>query len=179
MIRRFTKSISVAIKIAIMGFEEAFKRGQSIDSILGYIDTLTKIPNRKAFERDKNDVNEEYSLVIIDIDNLKDINDTNGHFYGDIVLKRLARILHNVVSPTGQAYRIGGDEFFLIVPNSRVKSICRTIHNNVRKEDRYTVSQGVVYAVERGLPNKTIIQADNAMYQSKINGKDMITVSVP
>jgi diguanylate cyclase (GGDEF)-like protein len=179
MIQRITKSISVAVKVAILGFEESYRKGKSIDSILGYTDSLTKIPNRKAFKRDKDKVDEKYSLIMIDIDNLKNINDANGHLFGDRVLKRLAEILREVVGQDGKAYRIGGDEFLLIVPRSELESVCNTIQKNVRREDSFTVSQGVVYTVEKGVPKKLIKQADTALYQSKARGKNKITTAIP
>ncbi len=179
MLRRITQSITIAIKVAILGFEKSYRNGESLDSILGFIDPLTQIPNRKAFERDKNRINDNCSLVMIDIDNLKSINDNNGHLFGDRVLKRLANTLSRVVKPYGNAYRIGGDEFLLIVSQSAVEMVCKTIQNTIRKEDSYTISQGVVYAVQKGIPGKVITQADTALYQSKAKGKDKITVSIP
>ena len=52
MIKRFAKSVSIAIKVAVIGFEKSFKSGEHLDSILGYTDCLTNLYNRKAFNRD-------------------------------------------------------------------------------------------------------------------------------
>ena len=52
MITRITKSLTIAIRAAVLGFEKAYLDGESLDSILGFTDTVTGIPNRKAFERD-------------------------------------------------------------------------------------------------------------------------------
>lgn len=83
MIRRITKSINIAVHVAILGFQKSYNRGETIDSILGYTDSLTRIPNRKAFERDRKYIDEKYSLIMIDIDDFKRINDDNGHLFGD------------------------------------------------------------------------------------------------
>jgi diguanylate cyclase (GGDEF)-like protein len=178
MLSRITKSLNVAVRVAILGFEKSYQRGESIDSILGFVDVLTEIPNRRAFERDAGEIDGPYSLVLVDIDNFKNINDTRGHCFGDEVLKRLARILREAAGEDGRVYRMAGDEFLLIVPLSKVAPICTAIRDNVRKEDCFTVSQGVVPLSDRHITHKLITQADWAMYQSKAGGKDRITYSV-
>ena len=175
MLSRITKSLNVAVQVAILGFEKSYQRGESIDSILGFVDVLTEIPNRRAFERDAGEIDGPYSLVLVDIDDFKNINDTRGHFFGDQVLKRLARILREAVGEDGRVYRMAGDEFLLIVSVAKVALICTTIRDNVRKEDCFTVSQGVVPLTDRHITHQLITQADWAMYQSKAQGKDRIT----
>ena len=179
MIRRITKSINIAVNVAILGFKKSYERGETIDSILGYTDSLTKIPNRRAFERDKKNYDRGYSLVMLDIDNFKRINDTRGHLFGDKILKRLAKTLQNIVGSDGKVYRISGDEFVLIVPKFKVKSICTAIKSNVRREDSITISQGIVLSLENGITDDTIQKADTAMYKSKERGKDRITTTIP
>lgn len=179
MIKRIAKSIRVAVQVAILGFEKSYKWNESTDSILGYTDTLTEIPNRKAFERDRQLVDERFALVLIDIDNFKKINDTRGHLYGDIVLKRLAAMLCEYVQPDGKVYRLAGDEFVLIIPKRKVKSVCNTIRNSVRREDSFTVSQGIVPGLGNGVSNRAIKLADTALYESKNRGKDRITTTIP
>ncbi len=179
MLQRITKSINIAVHVAILGFDKSYNEGETVDSILGYTDTLTKIPNRKAFERDRRKYKKGYSLVMLDIDNFKRINDTKGHLFGDTILKRMAMILIKTIGPRGRGYRISGDEFALIVPQKNVKKICMAIRKNVRREDCITISQGVVLNLENGITEKSINEADTAMYQSKTNGRGKITVSIP
>jgi diguanylate cyclase (GGDEF)-like protein len=119
-------------------------------------------------------VDNNFSLVFIDIDNFKNINDTKGHVFGDQVLKRLACILHEVIGLDGKVYRIAGDEFILIIPQSKIASVCNTIRDNVRKEGDFTISQGVVSINNSQCIFETINQADCAMYQAKTRGKDTI-----
>lgn len=167
------------MQVAVLGFEKSYKSCESKDSILGYIDTLTELPNRRAFDRDKESIDEHYSLIMIDIDNFKNINDTKGHLFGDNVLKRLAAVLAQVVEPGGKVYRFAGDEFVVIVPSLNVASICNAIRSNLRKEDSFTVSQGIVVGVNNQPIPQTLHQADVALYQSKAKGKDTITYAVP
>lgn len=179
MIKRLTKSISVAVRVAAVGFEKSFIYNEEPESILGYRDYLTKIPNRKAFERDKKRFKRGYALVMIDIDQFKKINDSLGHNFGDLVLKRLAGILTHAVGSDGIAYRIGGDEFVMIVPNSRVRELCEQIRRNVRCEDRYTISQGVLLDMGSVFSGEAITYADKALFESKHKGRGMITTAAP
>ena len=177
MIRRMTKSIAIALQVAKVGFEKSFFIGETKDSILGYIDCLTKLHNRKAFERDKEFLGKDFSLVLVDIDNLKAINDTQGHISGDKIIQRLASILTNEAGPLGRVYRYAGDEFVCLVPREEVESFCRAIRNEAKKQDAFTVSQGVILYLEQGMINDALVLADVTMYRSKKRGKDQITIA--
>lgn len=88
-------------------------------------------------------------------------------------------MLEQLVSPNGRVYRVGGDEFILIIPRSKVKSMCIAIRQNVRREDSFTISQGVVLSIGNGVTDDTMHNADIAMYRSKLRGKNRITTSIP
>jgi diguanylate cyclase (GGDEF)-like protein len=175
MIARIAKSATIAVKAAIFGFEKSFRYGETIDSILGYIDDLTQLPNRRAFERDIVNIDRSNSLIMIDIDNFKSINDSKGHVFGDIILKRLAHIMRKSVGPHGTIYRLGGDEFIIVVTAVHVVSVCIGIRAQLRKEDSFTISQGVVGCLDRTKNRDVVDLADKALYASKTNGKNRIT----
>jgi diguanylate cyclase (GGDEF)-like protein len=179
MVSKIARSINVAVQVAVLGFEKSYRSGETIDSILGYIDCLTDLPNRAAFERDRDAIDAGCSMIMIDVDDLKYINDTRGHLYGDKILKCLASILSEAVLPSGRVYRLSGDEFICVVPRRQVVSVCTVIRDNVVRENGFTVSQGVVLWLMRGLTNDILRIADSAMYQSKKRGKGGITVVMP
>lgn len=179
MLSRITRSLNIAVQVAVVGFEKSFRQGETMDAILGFTDALTGLPNRKAFERDAEQVGDRYSLVLIDIDDFKKVNDTRGHLFGDRVLRRLASILNQAVGGEGRAYRIAGDEFVLIVRRNMVSLICAAVRDRVRREDGFTVSQGVVHLDNGPVTDETISLADCAMYQSKVRGKNAITFAGP
>ena len=172
MIARIAKSVNIALQVARFGFEKSYYQNETIETILGFTDTLTDLPNRKAFERDIKDLDNRYSLVFIDIDNLKSINDTKGHACGDAVLKRLARVLQEAAGVEGKAYRIAGDEFILIDPKSKVVVVCNSVRDTVRKENSFTISQGAVPLLNGQETLEALLHADSAMYQAKAKGKD-------
>jgi diguanylate cyclase (GGDEF)-like protein len=177
MIRRMVKSIAITFQVAKVGFEKSFFFEESKDSILGYIDCLTKLPNRKAFERDKEFICKDYSLVMVDIDNLKIINDTRGHFIGDKIIQRLAAILTNEAGPNGRVYRYAGDEFVCLVPREDVEAFCSIVRNEAKQQDAFTISQGVILYLEQGMMTDALVMADVTMYRSKKRGKDQITIA--
>ncbi len=177
MILRFAKSVFIAFKVAIIGFARAFFHGETIDSILGYVDCLTDLPNRKAFERDKCSKYDGYSLVMVDIDNLKHINDSRGHVFGDKIIKRLASILTEAAGSLGRIYRYAGDEFVCIIPRENAKTFCSMVRSDTKKEEYFTISQGVILYLDNGLIADALIQADITMYKSKMRGKDQITIT--
>lgn len=179
MLRRVTSSFVIAIKVAIIGFGKSFSEDEDIESILGYRDPLTNLLNLKAFESDRKNVENGYALVVIDIDSFKTINDSKGHLHGDMILKRLAGILERATGMHGRCYRLHGDEFALIVRQTEVDRICNEIRKNIREEDGFTVSQGIVLELQDGANDNAFNLADAALYESKRNGRDRITTSFP
>ena len=176
MIARIAKSIRVAIKVAVISFDRAFKNNHGIDDILGYTDELTRLPNLKAFERDRQSINKEYALVLIDVDDFKLINDFFGHAFGNIILKRIAYALDYAVSFCGTAYRLHGDEFALILRREEVERVCSEIHSHFRKDDNISIGQGAVVFGDKTVPFERLFKtADKALYMSKRNGKGRTT----
>ena len=177
MILRIVKSFVIAIKVAVISFYNAFNFGKDVDDILGYCDELTKLPNLKAFHRDNQSIDGEFALVLIDVDNFKLINDYYGHSFGNFVLKRIAYILNHCVSFCGTAYRLHGDEFALIVKREEVKRICDEIESHFRKEDHFSLSQGIVVYEGKSISFENLFKtADKALYQSKKSGKGKTTM---
>ena len=177
MIRRFAKSIAISLEVAKIGFEKSFFIGETKESILGYTDCLTKVHNRKAFERDKEYIPKDLSMVMIDIDNLKVINDTRGHSMGDWIIQRLAEILTIEAGTHGRIYRYAGDEFVCFIPRDKVETFCSAIRNETKKQDAFTVSQGVILNLDQGMVSDALVMADVTMYRSKKRGKDQITIA--
>jgi len=174
---RVTKSVVIAIQVAVRGFRQSYTNGHSCDAIMGYEDSLTGIPNRKAFERDRAAFDEGYALIMIDVDNFKSINDSKGHSFGDIILQRLAAILKNAAGPDGHAYRIGGDEFVAVVPLHTSAAFCRTIRHSMRKEDAFSISQGIARLDSKDKTAEALMLADTALYRVKANGKNGLAIA--
>jgi diguanylate cyclase (GGDEF)-like protein len=163
---------------------------------LSYTDVLTGLSNRRYFmERLTSESrryvrsNVPYSLILLDVDHFKSINDRHGHHAGDEVLCRLAQILtEGVRTPTDQPARIGGEEFAVLLPDTSLAAteiVCRRIAEGLRQHTfnikgesfHLTISMGVVEC--RGEPiEEALKQADRNLYQAKQGGRDQAIYSM-
>lgn len=159
-------------------------------------DPLTNLNNRRQIQLDLQDLidampktQKTFSLVMIDLDKFKSINDTRGHSAGDAVLKRVSSVFERVTGKRGTAGRLGGEEFCIIVPNSCVKEavkVAEDVRQAVESEPMageegdffITASMGVATCVshEEGWSN-VMKRADVALYSAKINGRNRVTVA--
>jgi diguanylate cyclase (GGDEF)-like protein len=125
---------------------------------------------------------EPLSLLIIDVDHFKSINDRFGHSEGDKVLKSMATLLGEVVSPGDQAFRIGGDEFAILCsrPHSVAKLLGETIRQAVKASastSRFdiTISAGISTVSETTLCLADLFAlADQRLYKAKSTGRDRV-----
>jgi len=116
----------------------------------------------------------EFSLVLLDLDGLKEINDRYGHLAGDRALCRLAHILADCCRSVDTAARQGGDEFALVLPETGIAAaklvghrICRLVAND-EEEPRISVSVGVVSYPKDAVAIGTLLYAaDRALYAMK------------
>ncbi len=131
------------------------------------------------------------SVVLIDLDHFKAINDTGGHAAGDAVLQRVATELRRITRAGDSAVRLGGEEFILVLRDAessgaaRVAADLRRALRNVPIPDgcagidHVTASIGIASFPEHGLRLEGLIRAaDVAMYQAKRDGRDQVKLSV-
>lgn len=152
-------------------------------------DALTGLPNRHLFEDRLKQAfsrasrhGDSFSLVIVDLDNFKDINDTHGHTVGDSVLRTTATRLKACVRDEDTVARLGGDEFALIIQDVRSRSdigtvldkIIKSLHQGTRVEKSripIRASLGVTIYPDDGNDSDTLMaHADFAMYRAKSMG---------
>jgi diguanylate cyclase (GGDEF)-like protein len=162
---------------------------------VSHVDVLTCLPNRRqVIKQLQNEVirAERYkttlSISMIDIDHFKKINDSYGHTIGDQVLFQLANILQECVRDPDTVGRYGGEEFLVVLPNTRLKDaagqaarLCNRIREteiNIGELIRLTVSIGTAeYKHGQESWQKFLSRADLALYESKNNGRDRWSVS--
>jgi len=155
-------------------------------SELALVDNLTNLSNRHYFDHDIEFLiattirnKSKITLLMIDLDRFKLVNDTYGHIVGDNVLKQTAQILKNSVRATDRVYRWGGEEFIIITPetsNSQASLVAEKICQNFRdtKFDvigSITVSVGLASYDEEESVVDWIKRADLALYQAKQTGR--------
>ncbi len=129
-----------------------------------------------------------FSLLMIDIDDFKRINDTYGHQVGDEVLKELASLLNSFIRKNDAVARYGGEEFAIILPqtakedghlfgNRVVNGIASSKVKEISQDDRLTVSAGLAGYPDDAHTQKDLIKkADDALYHAKRMGKNTLCV---
>ena len=137
-------------------------------------DALTHLLNRHAFDEFLSAPRLPCTVVIVDVDHFKYVNDTYGHAFGDVCLAAIARRLLKVYGSSGLVYRTGGDEFTVIVTKrpERVEELEERLveelaQERAREQRLPTVSQGHATAVEGQDVRRTIEAADQSMYATK------------
>jgi diguanylate cyclase (GGDEF)-like protein/PAS domain S-box-containing protein len=157
-------------------------------------DPLTQVLNRAAFERTLNEQVESVnrrgtrcSLILLDIDFFKSVNDTFGHPVGDLVLKAFANLLVHYTRPTDVVARYGGEEFALLMPDCNLATAydraehLRSEFPSLRlpelKGRAITASLGVTEIQLGDTDSTVVVRSDEALYRAKENGRDRTEVA--
>lgn len=122
------------------------------------------------------------SIVMLDIDDFKPINDTFGHKEGDQVLQNFVAAVKTRLRPTDKICRYGGEEFVVVLPSTDrqqayelAESICTQIRNTILSSKRkVTVSAGVSASRQNDSINDWLHRCDMALYEAKKNGRDRV-----
>jgi diguanylate cyclase (GGDEF)-like protein len=155
------------------------------------IDYLTGVYNRRyLFEKGEKALvnfassNRDISLFLIDIDNFKHINDTNGHAAGDIAIKYVVEQCKNKLTDSAIVGRLGGDEFLVILPGyaqAAARKVAETIRLQVCNSHIEAISPlplslsiGVVDCKNFGTLDDVIAEADRLLYQAKERGRNIV-----
>lgn len=153
-------------------------------------DPLTNIANRRVIDQTFDTLKEPYSLILVDLDFFKHVNDHYGHYTGDQVLIHVARVLQKTVRLNDIAGRLGGEEFLLILKNQNednakqiaercrlaIKDLVVTSEEGIRVY--LTASFGVSYCSKKSIlsPQQVLNLADKALYVAKNSGRDQVQV---
>lgn len=180
IIREFNKLIRIPIKNAI-----AFARLQQV----AMKDPLTSLGNRNMYDetlkkqiRQAQRANENLTLLVLDLDNFKPVNDFHGHIEGDKVLVAFAQALSSSLRLSDYAFRFGGDEFCCLLqasgPLSNEKVIERLLqnvdNNDILKKHCVTCSIGSAELKPTDTAETLFMRADTALYKAKKQGKDCV-----
>jgi len=176
-----------------------FSEAEKLKSLI-HIDDVTGLYNQRKFLKDIDDcivkynkTGEVFSVIFIDIDHFKSVNDGHGHLVGTQLLSDVANILKKVIRGSDLAYRYGGDEFVIVVPTCDVKNAKEVgirILNGISKEEfhvseekgingshnfKLSVSVGVATYPEDAKTRTEIISfADKMMYKAKQSGRGKV-----
>jgi diguanylate cyclase (GGDEF)-like protein len=156
-----------------------------------FIDSLTGVKNRSAFDENfSRDIESnrrkqgDLSLLVLDVDFFKKINDQYGHAVGDLVLKEIAATVEHTIRSSDALYRYGGEEFVVVLNDTSIAGaqlLAKRIRHNVEglrikslQGVTITLSVGVSAMVEQDTPKSLFERADAALYQAKENGRNQV-----
>jgi diguanylate cyclase (GGDEF)-like protein/PAS domain S-box-containing protein len=185
-----TRLTEMTTRIAAIAIER--KRAEDQISFLAHHDALTGLPNRSLLKDRLTQAmlqtqrhNPWVSVVFVDLDNFKTVNDSLGHTAGDALLKVIARRMVDCVKPTDTVVRLGGDEFVILLVDQlespdAVSAILERIRVAITRPVpiegqvfHITCSMGVATFPNDGLDAETLLRnADAAMYKAKDAGRD-------
>lgn len=129
------------------------------------------------------------SLIILDIDNFKEINDVHGHLVGDQILSQTALVIQSTIRETDYAFRIGGEEFLILLVNTTkrgAKILSERLRQNIENPTipeknnslpQITASLGVANFNLGETQQSFISRADKAMYEAKSKGKNKVIIA--
>ncbi len=169
-------------------FMEKVKRLSITDGLTGlnnirYLNEAINVEMRRAVRYKKN-----LCVAMIDVDNFKNYNDTNGHPAGDLVLKKISKILLELTRDTDIVARYGGEEFILVLTETTkeggvefAQRLCKVIENEdfdnqeAQPGGKLTISIGVSSSWPDSTDPKELIKlADKALYKAKENGRNQV-----
>jgi len=173
---------------------EPLKRTMDYEKIFAQArkDALTGLPNRLVFEERIDSIIKQadrygspLTLAALDLDHFKDVNDTMGHLMGDRVLQQVSKALLGQIRTSDLLVRMGGDEFFLILPNTDMAAarnlgerLCRAVEHLGITAGRAKLGISIGLAQWRPEMSKHqwLEQADDILYQAKKNGRCQVAV---
>ncbi|MCK4532690.1 diguanylate cyclase [bacterium] len=183
--------LSIIVNQAVVSIENA-KLYKEI-KVLSITDSLTGLFNRRYFEeRLKMEISraERYKrflcLIMLDIDNFKEYNDTYGHLKGDVVLQKVARILKKNSRKVDIISRYGGEEFVIVLPETNMAE-AKEVAEKIRRAVKEFFLEGVFFkeiSISGGISSfhhklsmdDLIKRADDSLYRAKREGKNQICV---
>ncbi|MEH6557185.1 MAG: GGDEF domain-containing protein [Oceanicoccus sp.] len=193
-IATFGSSMITLIATNVFAFIFSSRTNQQRDLLIQQAtkDPLTKTGNRRAFDleitqlvKQQQRSASDMSMISIDIDNFKEINDKYGHAKGDEVLRLVSQILTLRLRGTDNLYRIGGEEFVIIPVNTDLKNAeklseqLRTLieASELIPEQPLTISLGLAEYRANENEQEWLARADKALYQAKNSGKNKTCIS--
>jgi len=154
-------------------------------------DSMTRLYNRKMYEKEikrecvrTERYKKDMSLVLFDVDNFKNINDTYGHHVGDKILKKIAKVIMDNKRESDLAYRIGGEEFAVIMTDTntfRAMTAAEKLRKAIEEAHYYkdlkvTSSFGVAGYMSEVADHELFKYADDALYVAKNKGRNRVEV---
>ena len=163
-------------------YRKAWQEAASIDPLTGLFSRTTL---REIYEKNKISSSQRgIFIIIMDLDNFKEVNDKLGHLKGDHVLREIGRLLSTYTRDSDIVFRWGGEEFLILAPNSDLegtKALAERLREKIEEHDfgiefRITASFGICNLKGQENLEQAIAQADKALYRAKERGKNRVEI---
>ncbi len=172
---------SVLIAFSVVAYFSLKASAKELE-VLSYRDSLTNLYNPRSYQEHMDELSRKklpYGLIYIDLNDFKQVNDTYGHETGDALLNIVAKRLQNSIREKDRAFRIGGDEFVVVLHGSHDKKfyeeVIERMHQNVARDVvagnvtlKVSISAGYARCPEDGTKFEDVVKkADDIMYHNK------------
>ena len=152
-------------------------------------DPLTGCKNRRELQTDLDQYHNQFNrngstctLLILDLDHFKSVNDEYGHSAGDTALINLVKVIQSTINTPDNLYRFGGEEFVLLLPginNSSAAEVANQLRKKIEQTTiigtrAITISCGIAKLQRNETIDQWIKRADSMLYQAKINGRNRV-----
>lgn len=185
-----TKGLSLSLNNAVA--HDQLERIAALDPLTGLYNRRFGIERLEEEMSRASRLGGPLSVIMLDIDHFKKINDTNGHLAGDRVIRRLAQVARNAVRKGDLLVRYGGEEFFVVLPGAdiddaatiseRIRHMCEeAVCHEQGRQIRFTVSLGYASYPDHGgeSPESLLRAADQALYVAKEGGRNRSIPAAP
>lgn len=190
VIRYWNTGIRLSIFLVVVEILGNLRLSLVHEQSLSRTDFLTGINNRREFYARANQeilyskrFNHPLTVVVMDVDSFKEVNDKQGHQAGDVLLKIIAQTILSTIRKTDVVARMGGDEFALLFPDTDQEGACRALTKvkdvitEKMKERNYQVTfsfGAVTFLTPLDSIDETLSKVDQLMYSAKLSGKNEI-----
>lgn len=184
----YVVSVFSIMAVRVIGVQQArLETMATTDSLTGLLNRSLLVPSlEQAFARHRRS-DEPATLLSIDIDHFKNINDTFGHQAGDLVLAGVAEVLRRRLRTTDQLFRIGGEEFAVVLPDTHAEPahhVAQLLRSTVAGENLIdshpvTISVGVAKLSLEDTAESWLARADRCLYEAKHDGRNRVVTDTP
>jgi len=159
-----------------------------------YVDHLTKLNNRRSYNENIEKLISQYkryktpfSILMYDIDDFKNINDTYGHSVGDDVLVEMSKLIKSYIRDSDYIFRVGGEEFIILLTETQIdkaklvaEKIRYSVENDLKtiNDEKITISIGLTEVKENDTEDMIYVRVDELMYKSKNGGKNIVNTAL-
>lgn len=180
----------VVLCVVIISFVRRANMISRLHTELASIDGLTGISNRRSIlstaaflDRSQKDSG-NLSILMIDIDHFKEINDQFGHQVGDQVLQQVSDVLRKQIREKDIVGRYGGEEFLVLMPDTgpegamlAAEKLRQSISDRMTQPKQLTISIGVAGTSEAATLDRALVRADKALYRAKGEGRNCVRLA--